>query len=293
MKIYTETSLDYFEAWSGGENTLDRVIKEGKVDELEAVLKDLYPDGIDETALNDILRFESDWVYEMCGIRSESQIREELEETKEEFAELMENYEDECDDEDLTDEEKAESRLVKNESKEECVKVVTVGNSDYIFENLEECYNNPTNLEAREKMLLASYNAGVAFTKSYVGYVHAIAHSLGGKYNIPHGLANAVILPYVLRKYGRKIYNKLWEMGVYSGLFNNSVSKEVGAKIFIEHIEKMNKNMNIPTSIKEIDEQDISALAIIAEHEANPLYPVPVLYTASQLEQIYREVKNG
>lgn len=98
MKIYTEISLCDFEAWSGGENTLDRVINEGKVDELEAVLEDLYPDGIDETALNDILRFESDWVYEVCGIRSESEIREELEEAKEELAELMENFEEECED---------------------------------------------------------------------------------------------------------------------------------------------------------------------------------------------------
>ena len=63
---------------------------------------------MDETQLNDILWFEEDWVFEVCGIRSESQIREELEEAKEELAELMENYEDECNDEDLTDEEKAE-----------------------------------------------------------------------------------------------------------------------------------------------------------------------------------------
>ena len=162
-----------------------------------------------------------------------------------------------------------------------------------IFENLLECYNNPTNLQAREKMLLASYNAGLAFTKSYVGYVHAVAHSLGGKYNVPHGLANAVILPYVLRKFGRKIYKKLWEMGVYSGLFSKDTSKEVGAKIFIEHIESMNKAMNIPTSIPEIVESDIPTLARTAEHEANPLYPVPVLFTAEELEQIYYEVKNG
>ncbi|MBQ7798771.1 MAG: iron-containing alcohol dehydrogenase [Clostridia bacterium] len=162
-----------------------------------------------------------------------------------------------------------------------------------IFENLKECYNNPTNLQAREKMLLASYNAGLAFTKSYVGYVHAVAHSLGGKYNVPHGLANAVILPYVLRKFGRKIYKKLWGMGVYAGLFGKDTSKEVGAKIFIEHIESMNKDMNIPTSIPEIVENDIPQLARTAEHEANPLYPVPVLFTAEELEQIYYEVKNG
>ena len=162
-----------------------------------------------------------------------------------------------------------------------------------IFENLLECYNNPSNIDAREKMLLASYNAGVAFTKSYVGYVHAVAHSLGGKYNVPHGLANAIILPYVLRKFGRKIYKKLWEMGVYAGLFNKEISIEVGAKIFIEHIENMNKAMNIGTKIEIIESKDIAELAKTAEHESNPLYPVPVLFTATELEQIYYEVKNG
>ena len=162
-----------------------------------------------------------------------------------------------------------------------------------IFENLEEVYSNPTNLEAREKMLLASYNAGVAFTKSYVGYVHAVAHTLGGKYNIAHGLANAIILPYVLRKYGRKIYKKLWEMGVYANLFSKDIPIEVGAKIFIEKIEDMNNAMNIPTKIEEIQIEDISSLAYTAEKEANPLYPVPVLYTREQLESIYYEVKNG
>ncbi len=162
-----------------------------------------------------------------------------------------------------------------------------------IFENLPEAYNNPTNIEARKNLLLASYNAGLAFTKSYVGYVHAVAHSLGGKYNVAHGLANAVILPYVLKMYGKKIFKKLWEIGVYCELFDISTPKEVGAKIIIEKIEQMNSDMNIGTQIDVIDEKDISSLAKTAEHEANPLYPVPVLYTAKQLEQIYREVKNG
>ena len=123
--------------------------------------------------------------------------------------------------------------------------------------------------------------------------MHAVAHSLGGKYNVPHGLANAVILPYMLRKYGRKIYKKLWELGSYAGLFNSDISIEKGAKIFIEKIEDMNCKMNIPTSIKEIQEKDVADLAIMAEREANPLYPVPVIFTAKQLEEVYYEVKNG
>ncbi len=162
-----------------------------------------------------------------------------------------------------------------------------------IIENLETAYNNGSNIKARENMLHASYLAGVAFTKSYVGYIHAIAHSLGGKYNTAHGFANAVIMPYVLKKYGRKIYKKLYKLGLYSGLFDANTPKEVGAKIFIEKIESMNKAMGIPTSIQDIKEEDVSLLAITAEHEANPLYPVPVLYTAKQLEQIYYEVMNG
>lgn len=162
-----------------------------------------------------------------------------------------------------------------------------------VFENLYKAYEDGDNLEARDNMLQVAFKAGTAFTKSYVGYVHAIAHSLGGKYNVPHGLANAIILPYVLKKYGRAIYKKLWEMGVYANLFDSDTSIEAGAKIFIEKIEDLNKSMNIGTSIPEIKGEDVPYLAITAEKEANPLYPVPVLYTAEQLEKIYYEVKNG
>ena len=162
-----------------------------------------------------------------------------------------------------------------------------------VFENLHVAYEDGANLTARENMLQAAFLAGLAFTKSYVGYVHAIAHSLGGKYNVAHGLANAIILPYVLKKYGRHIYKKLWQMGVYANLFDDKTSIEAGAKIFIEKIEAMNKSMSIGTNIPEIQEADIPALAITAEKEGNPLYPVPVLYTAKQLEDIYYEVKNG
>lgn len=162
-----------------------------------------------------------------------------------------------------------------------------------VFENLYTAYTNGKNIKARENMLIAAYYAGLAFTKSYVGYVHAVAHSLGGKYNVAHGLANAIILPYVLKMYGRKIYKKLWQMGAYAGLFDKSTSYEVGAKMFIEKIEDLNKSMNIGTRIDEIQKEDIPTLARTAEKEANPLYPVPVLYTAKQLEKIYYEVKNG
>lgn len=159
-----------------------------------------------------------------------------------------------------------------------------------IFENLLEAYNNGANLSARKNMLKAAYAAGVAFTRSYVGYVHAIAHSLGGKYNLPHGLANAIILPYVLKAYGKTIHKKLWKMGVYANLFDKEISYSDGSKIFIEKIEEMNRLMNIPTKIEQIKEEDIKELAKTAEKEANPLYPVPVLMTSKELEKIYFQI---
>ena len=160
-----------------------------------------------------------------------------------------------------------------------------------IFENILEVYNNGSNIDAREKMLLASYNAGVAFTKSYVGYVHAIAHSIGGKYNVPHGLANAVILPYVLRMYGKKVYKKLWTLGLEANLFDKNTSFEAGANLFIEKIKQLNRDMNIPTNIPEIREEDIPELARHAEKEGNPLYPVPKLFNTKELEKIYYKIK--
>ena len=159
-----------------------------------------------------------------------------------------------------------------------------------IFENLETAYKDGGNLEARQNMLHAAHLAGLAFTKSYVGYVHAIAHSLGGKYNTPHGLANAVILPYMLKRYGKTIYKKLYQLGVYAGLFDNNISYQESAELFIKKIEELNKNMDIPTHLK-IEEADIDELAATAEKEGNPLYPVPKLLTKEQLKEIYLQIK--
>ena len=162
-----------------------------------------------------------------------------------------------------------------------------------IFENLKEVYDNGSNLEARQKMLHASYLAGLSFTKSYVGYCHAIAHTLGGKYNLPHGLANAIILPYILKSYGKKIHKKLWKLGTYANLFPKATSYDEGAKLFIEAIENLNKNMGIENSIPSIQTEDIETLAKTADAEANPLYPVPVLFDAKELETIYHQIKIG
>lgn len=156
-----------------------------------------------------------------------------------------------------------------------------------IFENLEKAYENPEDENARCNMLYASYAAGRAFSKSYVGYCHAVAHSLGGRYNTPHGLANAVLLPYTLEFYKDGAYKKLWEIAVESGLCDKCDTYEKGARAVVEKIRKMNENMGIGTKIKGICESDIPVLAKYADKEANPLYPVPVLADAKELEKLY------
>lgn len=159
-----------------------------------------------------------------------------------------------------------------------------------IFENVEKAYTDGRNHEARENMLHAAYKAGIAFSMSYVGYVHAVAHSIGGKYGVPHGLANAVIMPYVLEGYGKSAYKKLHSLGIAAGVCSEGDSHEDGAKKFIAAIKELNAKMNIPTTISGINKEDIPELARHAEKEANPLYPVPKLMTAKELEVFYHKI---
>lgn len=156
-----------------------------------------------------------------------------------------------------------------------------------IFENIDTAYEDGSNVEARRNMLHASFYAGCAFTKSYVGYVHAIAHSLGGEYNVPHGLANAVILPMMLEAYGEKIHKKLSRLAVAAGLADETTPCDEAARQFIQAIKDMKKRFGIGDKIPEIQETDIPKLAHYADKEANPLYPVPVLMDASELETYY------
>ena len=162
-----------------------------------------------------------------------------------------------------------------------------------IFKNIEKAYTKGDDYEARKKMLHASYIAGIAFSKSYVGYIHAVAHSLGGQYNIPHGLANAVLMPYVLKDYGISAHKKLHELGIAAGVASENDSHEQGANKFIMAIENLNQKMNIPTKFEGILEEDISVMARYASKEANPLYPVPKLMNAKELEKFYYMVSIG
>lgn len=159
-----------------------------------------------------------------------------------------------------------------------------------VFENVESAYSDGADIQARENMLTAAYKAGVAFSKSYVGYIHAVAHSLGGQYGTPHGLANAVIMPYVLEIYGRSVHKKLLRLGLAAGICSLGDTPAEGAEKFIRSIEELNRRMGIPDRISCIKEEDIPVMARHAEREANPLYPVPRLMTEKELENIYYKI---
>ena len=159
-----------------------------------------------------------------------------------------------------------------------------------IHENLERAYNNGKDMEARNNMLLASFYAGSAFTRAFVGYVHSIAHNLGGMYGTPHGLANAVILPYVLDWYADKAYPRLSKLADLIGITNENMSVEEKGRAFIGEIRRMNKAMNIPEKFDFIKEEDIPTLVKRALKEGNPGYPVPKIMNKEECESVIRSL---
>ena len=159
-----------------------------------------------------------------------------------------------------------------------------------VFENLETAYREPQNLKARQNMMTAAFEAGLAFTRAYVGNVHAIAHTLGGEYNTPHGFANAVILPKVLSFYGKKIYKKIGALCDAIGMFSDLVTNEEKTLAFIQKIKDMNKTFGFPDYIEELKEEDIPKLIRRAKKEANPLYPVPMIFMDEEFSCLYHSL---
>lgn len=169
-----------------------------------------------------------------------------------------------------------------DENAEKCVKIV--------FDSLEKVYEDGSNIKLREEMGMAAFYGGVAFTRAFVGYVHAIAHTLGGLYGIPHGLANAIILPYMLEYFGSSIYDRLAKLAVITDIGSENESNEELSKKFINKIWEMNRNMNIPDGFKEIKEEDVILIAKTAIKEGNPGYPVPKIMTLDECITIVRKL---
>ena len=158
-----------------------------------------------------------------------------------------------------------------------------------IFDNLEKVYKDGTDLTARYNMQLASFYGGAAFTRACVGYVHGVAHTLGGLYGTPHGLANAVILPYVMEEFGPAVYHKLARLAEIVHI--QGKDDEEKAKAFILEIRRMNKDMKIQDKFDFIQDADVPQMIKWAMKEANPIYPVPVLWHEPEFQALIARIR--
>ena len=158
-----------------------------------------------------------------------------------------------------------------------------------IYENLYTAYCDGSNLQARINMLDASFYAGRAFTRGCVGYVHAVGHTLGGLYGVPHGLAMSVILPHVMRQYGAAAHERLARLAEVCGMEGKDDSEK--AENFIKWIEDLKHMMNIPVGLDVIEDKDVNQIIKWAMKEANPLYPTPVTWKKKDFQKLIATVR--
>lgn len=159
-----------------------------------------------------------------------------------------------------------------------------------IYDNILKAYEDGSDLEARQNMQRAAFYAGRSFTRGCVGYVHAVGHTLGGLYGVPHGLAMSVILPHVMRQFGGAVHKRLAELAEVCGITGKNDAEK--AEKFISWIEETNKKMGLPTGFDVIKEEDIPQMIEWADKEANPLYPVPVVWGETELRTLINTLRS-
>lgn len=162
-----------------------------------------------------------------------------------------------------------------------------------IFANLPKAYADGSDVEARRQMSIASFNAGVAFTRASIGYVHAIAHQMGGYYHVPHGLANAVLLPHILDFSFENALCRYAELAIAAGLASSDDSQVEAAHKFVAGVKALNKTLNIQAGFPELKVNDIPELAKRAVREAYCDYPVPKLMNRAQCEALLHKLVIG
>ncbi len=158
-----------------------------------------------------------------------------------------------------------------------------------IYENLYTAYCDGSNLEARINMQDASFYAGRAFTRGCVGYVHAVGHTLGGLYGVPHGLAMSVILPHVMRQFGPAAHERLARLAEVCGMDGKDDAEK--AENFIKWIEDLKHMMNIPVGLDVIEDKDVNQIIKWAMKEANPLYPTPVTWKKKDFQKLIATIR--
>jgi alcohol dehydrogenase len=160
-----------------------------------------------------------------------------------------------------------------------------------VFANLPRACADGNDLAAREAMLLASFYAGLAFTKAYVGYVHAFSHKVGGMYGVPHGLGNAILLPYVLDflKDAPLAERRLAELAVAIGAGQPGEPPAALAQRFVDGVRELNHAIGIPLKVEALRRDDIPEVARAAMIEAHRDYPVPKNMNLAEAEQLLQQ----
>ena len=155
-----------------------------------------------------------------------------------------------------------------------------------IFENLRITYTEPKNLVAREAMALASHYGGLALNQGGLGYVHGIAHQLGSHYGLPHGLSNAIVMPYVLEFSRPVIDKKLAELARFAGLVTQETSTSIAAQAFMTELKKLMCDVNIKSVVPKMNTQDFDDIMQAAFKEVHGTYAVPKYMTEDDCKQI-------
>lgn len=162
-----------------------------------------------------------------------------------------------------------------------------------IFEHLPSAYREGDNLWARESMANAAYEAGEAFTRAGLGFVHAISHQITAFYGVPHGVANAVILPHVLEVSKSKAAPALAQLAKENGLEKPGMDNDQLADLFIEKIRQLSAELELPTGFPEMKDTDFPTIAKNAIKEATFNFPVPKMLTSSECQAILARLKQG
>ncbi len=159
-----------------------------------------------------------------------------------------------------------------------------------ICNNVVEAYNNPTNLVAREALLVGSFYAGMAFTRTYVGYVHAFSHNIGGKFGVPHGLGNAVILPHVMNTFKEASKDKFAYLADFLEICDSSLSTNAKSQAFVDYLFDLNKQLEIPERLEKFPQSAIPKILDAGFKEAHGTYPVPYYYTKAEAISLLSKV---
>ncbi len=159
-----------------------------------------------------------------------------------------------------------------------------------IYDNLLKVYENPTDMDGREALMLGSFYGGLAFTRAFIGYVHAFAHNIGGKFGVPHGLANAILLPHIMKFSKSEATPQFAKLAGLIGVCNSTDSDSVKADKFIQSLYDLNTKLNIPERFEKFERSAINEIRKAAFKECHGMYPVPKYLTNRQADEILSTV---